>query len=628
MQLRSSKPKNHHNEDIAKHNRIKAATTATTNGISKKKTSPTTLLIRLIGFAVVFIGLVNLVHSLNEQGNLPTGVTFSISFSDEENNSTIKSRRQYSKRIGATAEQRENAKAKAAAKQLKLRKGDEKVGTHFLPPPRNLHTKYYANAAASHEKENESSFSQLKQKIHGGVPTGKTTIWGHREVKQTQQQAEALQKKKVQGKERAKGNVHKLEYFMELSQREGHDKERILQLIKNNAGLNLLSEKTYEQLPRWSQVTEMYGAQPKLVGLEQCQAFQEDGDLADKFLAVAGCFNSGTNLLAKALTANCVLKKRQAKYGVTSRGVRWQVPYGKHSPPKDEEFRNSHVAKKSEGVVAKDVLPAVMIRDPFRWLQSMCSHHYTSRWPRVFGQKNPRYHCPNLWPTDFEKTRLSELGRKPNIEGASIVSETASVREKLDANLQAGEAESASKNDGSDDNEEEQPQDLSQDANKLTSGEMNLHYFPVAVKYSNFTRHHLSLVHFYNEWYQEYLDLQDYPHLLIRMEDLLFFPDEVVPQICACAGGELTLNNANITSIRLVVESAKAKHSTKFMAEGEEHTGYLDALIKYGTTATRYKGMTQQDLQYAGRYLDRHIMDLFQYGYPPEDSTDSTIQGE
>ena len=625
MQLRSNKPKNHHNENIAKHNRSKAATTNTT---SKKKASPTTLLIRLIGFAVVFIGLVNLVHSLKQQGNLPTGITFSISFDDEGNNNTKESGHQYSKRIGATAEEREKAKAKAVAKQLKLRKGDEKVGTHFLPPPRNLHGKYYDNAAASHEKAKQSAFTHLKKKLHGGAATDQKTIWGNRKIKQTREQVEALQKKKVQGKEQAKGNVHMLEYFMELSQREGHDKERILQLIKNNAGLNLLSETTYEHLPRWSQVTEMYGAQPKLVGLEQCQAFQEDGDLADKFLAVAGCFNSGTNLLAKALTGNCVLRKRQVKYGVTSRGVRWQVPYGKHSPPKDEEFRNSHVAKKSEGVLAKDVLPAVMIRDPFRWLQSMCSHHYTSRWPRVFGQKDHRYHCPNLWPTDFEKARLLELERAPILEGVSIKSETANVREKIDGDLQAGEVEPESKNDGSNDNEKERPQDLTHDANKLTSDEMNLHYFPVAVKYSNFTRHHLSLVHFYNEWYQEYLDLQDYPHLLIRMEDLLFFPDEVVPQICACAGGELTLGNANNTSIRLVVESAKAKHSTKFMAEGEEHTGYLDALIKYGTPATRYKGMTPQDLQYAGRYLDHHIMDLFQYGYPPEDSKDSTFEDE
>ena len=158
--------------------------------------------------------------------------------------------------------------------------------------------------------------------------------------------------------------------------------------------------------------------------------------------------------------------------------------------------------------------------------------------------------------------------------------------------------------------------------------ELNLHHFPVRVKYSNFTRHHRSLVHFYNEWYQEYLELQDYPHLLIRMEDLLFFPDEVVPQICACAGGVLTLGNSTNRSIRLVVESAKSKHSTKFMAEGQEHTGYLDALIRYGTSATRFKGMTPQDLQYAGHYLDKNIMDLFQYGYPSESSTVSAFENE
>lgn len=597
---------------------------------TKKKTPLTTQLARLIGCAVVFIGLVNLVHTLNVAGNLPSGVTFSISFGDDGTNEIKGSHRQYSTRIGPTAAQREKAKERAASKQLLLRKGDDKVGSHFLPTPRNLHAKYYSNAAAIHKEMKPIDASQqLKEEIHRGALAAKKSILGNGKAKQTRQQVEALQKKKVQGQEQAKGNVHSIEYFMEYSQREGHDKERILQLIKNNADLRILSETTYEQLPRWAQVTEMYGTQPRLVGLEQCQAFQEDGDLADKFLAVAGCFNSGTNLLAKALTGNCVLNKRQAKYGPSSRGVRWQVPYGKHSPPKDEEFRNNHVAKKSEGVVAKDVLPAVMIRDPFRWLQSMCSHHYTSKWPRVFGQKDQRYHCPNLWPTDHEKARLKELGREPLVEGNSIVSETVNTREKVDKDLQAGEAKLESRKSDSDDSEEnEQQEELDYDTEILTSDELNLHHFPVAVKYANFTRHHLSLVHFYNEWYQEYIELKNYPHLIIRMEDLLFFPDEVVPQICACAGGMIIPGNTTNKSVRLVVESAKAKHSKKFMEEGQEHTGYLDALIKYGTSTTRYKGMTPQDLQYAGRYLDSHIMDLFQYGYPPEKSTFSSDQIE
>ena len=418
---------------------------------SKKKTSPVTLLVWAIGLVGTFIGGVNLVHSLKQQGNLPSRLTFSINFGGDNDNES-----RYS--IGSTAAQ---TKAKAAVIQPSSLKRDQKVGTHFLPPPRNLHGKNSKTTTHATKLSPQAFRDGARNPSQGSTITASTTkiIPDNHQLKvlatQARQTLDSQQKKEAQQKERAKGKVHTLEYFMDLSQREGHDKERLLRLIHNNAGLQFISETTYQELPRWSQVTEMYGTQPKLVGLEQCQVFQQDGDLAEKFLAVAGCFNSGTNLLAKTLTRNCVLHKRQEKYGVKHRGIRWQVPYGKHTPPKDEEFRNSHVAKKSDGVTAKQVLPAVMIRDPFRWLQSMCSHHYTTRWPRVFGQKDARYHCPNLWPTEPEKTKLAKLGREPLVEGNEIVSETATTNETPDTALEAGEAKLESKHGDSDDNERE-----------------------------------------------------------------------------------------------------------------------------------------------------------------------------
>ena len=86
----------------------------------------------------------------------------------------------------------------------------------------------------------------------------------------------------------AKGEVHSIAYFLQISQSKGHDKERLLHLLRDNAGIRMISQTTYDQLPTWSQVTSMYGDRPRLVGLEQCAAFQADGDVADKFLAVAG----------------------------------------------------------------------------------------------------------------------------------------------------------------------------------------------------------------------------------------------------------------------------------------------------------------------------------------------------
>ena len=37
----------------------------------------------------------------------------------------------------------------------------------------------------------------------------------------------------------------------------------------------------------------------------------------------------GTNLLATLLVQNCHLPEREAKHGEQSRGMRWQVPWGK-----------------------------------------------------------------------------------------------------------------------------------------------------------------------------------------------------------------------------------------------------------------------------------------------------------
>jgi hypothetical protein len=44
-----------------------------------------------------------------------------------------------------------------------------------------------------------------------------------------------------------------------------------------------------------------------------------------------------------------------------------------------------------------------------------------------------------------------------------------------------------------------------------------------------------SLVHFWSEWYRQYLDA-DFPRLIVRFEDLLFHPKEMIDIVCQCAG--------------------------------------------------------------------------------------------
>ncbi|CAB9525436.1 expressed unknown protein [Seminavis robusta] len=607
-----------------------------TSSSSRNKIPLHRRLLRVIGGIALFIAVMNCIYSLRHQGTLPSGMSFTFNFGGSQ-----------SKWIFGKAHEEKEP-------QLELL-GDSKHNDHREMLKSRLSQVVNQRKRQEHAEGARQDFNhhnqQQQQQGDGIWPGRKNYNVELRGVQSAQRRSEILARANavldgrndIHAKEAQKGDVRPIRYFMALSKQKGHDKEPILKLIRQNAGIQYISETTYKELPTFADVKGMYGDHPRLVDTDQCAAFRSMGDLGDKYIGVAGTFNSGTNFLAKLLTRNCVLHKRQEKFGIKQRGIRWQVPYGKHTPPQNEEFRNNHVAQKSSGVDASEVLPVVMIRDPFRWLQSMCSHHYTTRWPRVFPRTDPRYHCPNLFPTADEKAKLAALNQEPLVEGEPIVPEIPNNRVKRNLALErllyigirakdgtlpggvpdangnkfyedpAAEADT----DGNDDGEtipeivEAEP-----DTSLLSEEERNLHHFPVSIKYSNFTRFYRSLAHHWNEWYQEYLDLPDYPHVIVRMEDLLFFPDQVVPQICACAGGRL-LRGDNAT-VQVVAQSAKSKHSTKYMEEGEEHTGYLDALIKYGHSATRFKGMTPHDLQYAQQYLNRDMMELFGYGYPDE----------
>jgi hypothetical protein len=146
-------------------------------------------------------------------------------------------------------------------------------------------------------------------------------------------------------------------------------------------------------LPDWADVVQLYGPEPVIYGLNEgnCQRFIEHSDVGDHLIGVAGAFNSGTNLLAELLIHNCRMPNRQKKYGWKQQGVRWQVPWGKHTPPGDKEYRQAHKTKKDANIDANEIMPMVTIRDPLIWLKSMCKHRYTARW---YNPDNKR--CPNF----------------------------------------------------------------------------------------------------------------------------------------------------------------------------------------------------------------------------------------
>lgn len=247
----------------------------------------------------------------------------------------------------------------------------------------------------------------------------------------------------------------------------------------------------------------------------------------------------------------------------------------------------------------------------------MCLNQYSSRWPRVYRPTDPRYHCPNLYPTEAEKQKLLETGFQPILNGTEIVKETPGV--KLDEGIFVDPQRWKDRN---------KPQALDPVAftttepnTILTQEELRMHHFPLKIAYSNFTHHHYSLVHLWNEFIQSYRQQKDFPHIFIRFEDLLYFPDEVITQVCECAGGRLYRRNettGEALPVTIPSQSQKQNHQSRLAAKGKtQHTGYLDALIRYADPSTRFRGMTPHDLQYAQEYLDKDLMDLFHYSFPP-----------
>jgi hypothetical protein len=104
------------------------------------------------------------------------------------------------------------------------------------------------------------------------------------------------------------------------------DKKHILDmLVDANIKPEDLDPQTLRDLPTWKEVTDLYGDEPRIYGLDQCQVFQEHSDRADHFVSTAGTFNSGTNLMAELLIANCHMQDRMDKFGAQNRGIRWQV---------------------------------------------------------------------------------------------------------------------------------------------------------------------------------------------------------------------------------------------------------------------------------------------------------------
>ena len=132
---------------------------------------------------------------------------------------------------------------------------------------------------------------------------------------------------------------------------------------------------------------------------------------------------------------------------------------------------------------------------------------------------------------------------------------------------------------------------------------------PVTVKYADGREdNHKSLAHLWNDWYSYYVDSADYPFVVVRMEDLVFYPKETTKAVCECAGGKIVTDQA----FQFIVDSAKAD------SPGHDHsTGIYAAWVKYSKRPLPRSGLSEDDYTAATAALNEELMKSLGYHHPP-----------
>jgi len=327
------------------------------------------------------------------------------------------------------------------------------------------------------------------------------------------------------------------------------DLKPILKILRQGGYDVSKSNKSIDRslLPKWSDIIKAYGT-PKILGLETCQRFQDTIEPSRRNIGPAGIFNTGTNLLSILLRNNCIWDQQPRRAGNL-----WQVPWGKHHPASG---RTNHTHNKNPPSYETN-LPVVAIRDPYTWMQSMCRQNYAAQFD------HDKTMCPNIVPYPED-----------------IVSHPRYSKMK---------------------------------------------YIPIWIKYDkDYKIHYDSLVHLWNEWYLHYIEFennndhnnvkdvkmkrQSFPLLIVRMEDLVFHGQTVIPQLCECAGAKFIggdiQHHAKIANNNHGIDTSEGKNS-----------GLLRSVIKYGNITNRRNGYPKFQLQAVHELLDSRLMDLFSYPY-------------
>jgi hypothetical protein len=141
---------------------------------------------------------------------------------------------------------------------------------------------------------------------------------------------------------------------------------------------------------------------------------------------------------------------------------------------------------------------------------------------------------------------------------------------------------------------------------ELIDGESNS--IPVSIPSMTGSKEWPSLAHLWNDYYRDYLhQTLDTPRLMVRFEDLLFRPKQVLEIVKECAGA--SWKDGDEHNFYYVVDRSKWEH----VREHGPQSNLISAMIKHGNPVRRTRNMTEADLQYAASVLDEELLRLFHY---------------
>ncbi len=443
------------------------------------------------------------------------------------------------------------------------------------------------------------------------------------------------------------------------------EKEPIVRILIRSK-VDGITQELIESLPSINDFHTMYGAaagsgssssssseqqtqkqhhyQPKIIGLETCQTFKDNTSPLDAIVGPAGLFNTGTNLLFQLMLKHCyfqqrvdafdeqlsIKKEQKQKYyfhgsgdsGTTSTsnhkdkdedrilqskrsGIFDDVPWGKHSPVQwREETKTTTTTTittattftttyKPDSLMInqvyprlknKNVFPVVMIKDPYTWTGSMCRNQYSTHWlPSPYSCVNmneeyDRYNSTTYSYRNRSAKTINSRFRKNKTRRSSLSSSTSSLSSSVNGMKFVKPKRQKIRN-----------------QNGVKVDYENGRY----MRYSN-------LMDMWNTYYKHYLNA-NFPHLIVRYEDILLYPNEIVTQICDCVGGTIHNNERGIH-----LDQHSAKDENIFGKSGN----LMESLQRYGNVKLRTEHLSEGDMISTEEYIDKNIMNLFQYSFP------------